>query len=98
MHDESDTTDTSYADWVRASEIGEYAYCGRAYWLQHVVGEGEPEDAGHAEQLAAGATAHEDYGRQHLRHAVVRRRVLTAIGIMLLIVAVAVAILAGRAP
>ena len=77
--------DNSADDWVRASEVGEYAYCARAYWLHRVVNAGEPEDDAHAEALAGGAIAHEDYGRATLRRGLRRRRALTVLGIALLI-------------
>jgi hypothetical protein len=83
-------------DWVRASEVGEYAYCARAYWLHRVVGAGEPQDDAHAELLASGAIAHEDYGRTTLRGGLRRRRALTVIGIALLIAAVLLAVSALR--
>jgi CRISPR/Cas system-associated exonuclease Cas4 (RecB family) len=42
---------------IRASEIGEYVYCARAWWLRRVVGE-EP----------AGAERRERGVQQHARH------------------------------
>jgi CRISPR/Cas system-associated exonuclease Cas4 (RecB family) len=44
---------------IRASEVGEYVYCARAWWLRRVEGE---EPAGQA-QREAGIVRH----RQHAR-------------------------------
>jgi hypothetical protein len=44
---------------VRASEIGEYVYCRRAWWLRHVQGHA----SANVRQLAAGAAAHARQGR-----------------------------------
>ncbi len=53
--------------WIRASEINEYIYCRRAWWLRRV--------AGHASQnvreLTAGTAYHKEHGR------VVRRATLS---------------------
>lgn len=46
-------------DVIRASEIGQYAYCARAWWLQRVQGY-EPQDR---RALEAGLALH----RQHSR-------------------------------
>lgn len=86
--------DNSADDWVRASEVGEYAYCARAYWLHRVVNAGEPEGDAHAELLTAGAIAHEDYARATLRRGLRRRRALTVIGVALLIASALLAVAA----
>ncbi len=44
---------------IRASEIGEYIYCHRAWWLGRVRG---VENANHAE-LEAGIARHQAHGR-----------------------------------
>jgi len=44
---------------IRASEVGEYVYCARAWWLRRVAGE-EPE--GH-ERRELGTLMHEAHGR-----------------------------------
>lgn len=44
---------------IRASEVGEYVYCARAWWLRRVAGE-EPE--GH-ERRATGVAMHARHGR-----------------------------------
>ncbi len=44
---------------VRASEIGEYVYCRRAWWLHHVQGHA----SANVQELAAGTTAHAGHGR-----------------------------------
>ncbi|HEX6289357.1 MAG TPA: hypothetical protein VFZ66_09215 [Herpetosiphonaceae bacterium] len=45
---------------IRASEIGEYVYCHRAWWLHHSVG---LEPAGR-ERRARGTALHRRHGRQ----------------------------------
>jgi CRISPR/Cas system-associated exonuclease Cas4 (RecB family) len=47
---------------VRASEIGEYAYCSRAWWYRHVKRVPPPGD-GNSERLARGVEAHRRHGR-----------------------------------
>lgn len=44
---------------VRASEIGEFAYCARAWWLARVLGRPRENLA----QLAAGRARHEQHGQ-----------------------------------
>ncbi|WP_298816951.1 hypothetical protein [Chloroflexus sp.] len=46
-------------DIIRASELGEYAYCARAWWLRRVAGV-EPDGA---ERRAAGTVSHARHGR-----------------------------------
>ncbi len=47
---------------IRASEIGEYSYCSRAWWYRHVL-KVSPEGTGKSGRLAAGRRAHERHGR-----------------------------------
>ena len=44
---------------IRASEIGEYAYCARAWWLGRVLG----YRPANLERLAAGEAAHVRHGQ-----------------------------------
>jgi len=44
---------------IRASEVGEYVYCARAWWLRRVAGE-EPEGQARRE---AGTAIHAAHGR-----------------------------------
>ena len=44
---------------IRASEIGEYVYCHRAWWLGRVRGEA----SANVPEMAAGAGAHARHGR-----------------------------------
>ncbi len=44
---------------MRASEIGEYVFCHRAWWLHHVQG----HSSANAQELAAGAAMHAGHGR-----------------------------------
>ena len=45
---------------IRASEIGQYAYCARAWWLGRVLG----YCSHNVEDMAAGAEEHASHGRQ----------------------------------
>jgi CRISPR/Cas system-associated exonuclease Cas4 (RecB family) len=44
---------------IRASELGEYVFCHRAWWLRHVAG----YESANTRQLEWGAGAHEQHGR-----------------------------------
>jgi CRISPR/Cas system-associated exonuclease Cas4 (RecB family) len=44
---------------IRASEVGEYTYCARSWWLRRVAGE-EPEGR---ERREAGVALHAAHGR-----------------------------------
>lgn len=69
--------------YIRASEIGTYVYCRRAWWLKQVAGF-EPQDK--AEVWAAGEAAHLQHGQQVRRAQNQRRaaRVLLVCGLLLL--------------
>ncbi len=45
-------------DWVRASEVGQFTFCARAWWLQHVRG-ARPDDE---TPLRAGRAMHQRHG------------------------------------
>jgi CRISPR/Cas system-associated exonuclease Cas4 (RecB family) len=45
---------------IRASELGEYAYCARAWWLGRVLG----YRPANLEELAAGEAAHIQHGQK----------------------------------
>ncbi len=48
---------------IRASELGEYSYCSRAWWYRHVIKIAPPDHAS-SERLARGVQAHKQHGRQ----------------------------------
>jgi len=45
--------------WVRASDISDYVYCGRSWWLQRVRGFASQN----RRQLEAGSNYHRQHGR-----------------------------------
>jgi hypothetical protein len=45
--------------FIRASEVGQYAYCARAWWLNQVQGVASENQEG----LEAGKSAHKRHGR-----------------------------------
>jgi hypothetical protein len=67
---------------IRASEIGAYIYCHRAWWYQQ---KGEPS-ANQAE-LAGGAAIHEKHGK-----AVVATGCLRTLAVIILLAALALAV------
>lgn len=71
---------------IRASEIGEYVYCARAWWLRRVAGL-EPDGR---ERRERGTLLHRRHGR-----AVAGSRVLLLLAAALLVAAVAL-IVVGR--
>lgn len=62
---------------IRASEIGEYVYCARAWWLRRVVGE---EPTGQA-QREAGTLHHARHSRAVARSS----QLLWVAGLLLLV-------------
>lgn len=70
---------------IRASEIGQYAYCARAWWLARVLG----YRSSHREAMDAGAAAHERHGRAVVSYHHLRR----AGGVLLAIALLAAALL-----
>lgn len=65
----------SYERWIRASEINEFVYCRRSWWLQRRDG----QTSKNIEVMLAGQAYHEDHGR-------LARRALMAQGLMYLLV------------
>jgi hypothetical protein len=45
---------------IRASEVGQYAYCARAWWLGRALG----YRSHNVEEMTAGAEEHDSHGRQ----------------------------------
>jgi CRISPR/Cas system-associated exonuclease Cas4 (RecB family) len=74
---------------IRASEISQYAYCARAWWLGNV--EGLP--SGHQQEMAAGEAVHQRHGRG-VRTSLTLSRL--AYGVLLLAVVIGVVWLVSR--
>jgi CRISPR/Cas system-associated exonuclease Cas4 (RecB family) len=74
-------------DLIRASEIGEYIYCHRAWWLRHVQGV-EPENLA---VLERGRKAHGRHARrvERVALATLAARLLVLVAAILLIAAFA---------
>jgi CRISPR/Cas system-associated exonuclease Cas4 (RecB family) len=71
---------------IRASEVGEYVYCARAWWLHRVAGE---EPTGH-ERRERGVELHARHGQQ-----VIGSSLLLWLAVLLLIAAIVMLVL-GR--
>ncbi|MFQ5814396.1 MAG: hypothetical protein ACE5I2_14560 [Anaerolineae bacterium] len=54
---------------IRASELGEYAYCARAWWLGRVLG----YRSANLERMAAGEAAHVRHGQKVVSSGRLRR-------------------------
>lgn len=46
--------------WINASELAEYAYCRRAWWLRHVRG----LRSGNVRRMESGSAYHRGHGRR----------------------------------
>jgi CRISPR/Cas system-associated exonuclease Cas4 (RecB family) len=65
---------------IRASELGQYAYCARAWWLGRVLG----YRSANLESMAAGEAAHARHGRKVLSSHRLRRWAYAALALALL--------------
>jgi hypothetical protein len=74
---------------IRASEIGEYVYCHRAWWLHHVQGHA----SANVRELADGTALHARHGRR-----VGLAGALRTLAILLLLAALLVFILSRLPP
>jgi hypothetical protein len=70
---------------IRASEIGQYDFCAKAWWLGSI--EGVPPS--NIQQLQAGTAAHEEHGQQVKRASQlqVAAFVLMGLGVIILLIA-----------
>ena len=68
---------------IRASEIGTYLYCRRAWWYQK---HGEPSE--HQAEMAAGSEMHYEHGRTAMRLGCLRvlAYCLVLIGLVVLVI------------
>src|SRR5688572_9674026 len=57
---------------ISASEIGEYAYCSRAWWYRHVVRLAPPQSSGVEGRFSRGRAAHHSHGRRVARATLLR--------------------------
>ena len=71
---------------IRASEVGEYVFCHRAWWLRSIEGRTPDTDR----RLEMGSAQHRAYGRQ-----VAVSRALLIAGLLLLVVSLAGLLLGG---
>ena len=71
---------------IRASEVAQYEYCARAWWLGRVLG----YRSSHQEAMDAGTAAHERHGRVVVSYHRLRR----AGGLLLAMALMAAAVLA----
>ncbi|MBC7261998.1 MAG: hypothetical protein H5T63_08290 [Chloroflexi bacterium] len=82
--------DKRSASVIRASELGQYAFCARSWWLEHVQG----CPSAHAQEMVYGQVAHKAHGQavvryyrlQHLAYILLLMAALVgAVGLYLLI-------------
>ena len=62
---------------IRASEIGQYDFCAKAWWLGSVEGV-QPSNV---RELQAGTRAHEEHGRQVRRAAQMQLAAIVLVGL-----------------
>ena len=70
---------------IRASEIGQYDFCAKAWWLGSI--EGVPPSNIH--ELQAGTAAHQEHGRQVRRASQMQAAafIVVALGVIVLVLA-----------
>ena len=79
-------TDSRASGVIRASEVGQYAFCARAWWLGSV--EGQPSTL--QEEMATGETAHRRHGQRVRASVTLRRTAYLLLALALLAAAIAV--------
>ncbi len=67
--------------YIQASEVGQYAYCARAWWLGSVLG----LSSSRQNDLAAGVAAHRAHGRRVRRVSSLTRAAWACLGLALLL-------------
>lgn len=67
--------------WIRASEIGEYLYCRRSWWLQRVQGLASQN----VRELAEGTEYHQAHGRSVQKAMWAQRIAYVVFGLVLFI-------------
>jgi len=65
---------------IRASELGQYAYCARAWWLGRVLG----YRSANLENMAAGEAAHVRHGQKVVSYNRLRRWAYVSLALALL--------------
>ena len=65
---------------IRASELGQYAYCARAWWLGRVLG----YRSANLERMAAGEAAHVRHGHKVVGYHRLRRWAYVSLALALL--------------
>ena len=70
---------------IRASEIGQYDYCAKAWWLGSIEG----VSPSNVQQLQAGTAAHENHGRRVHRASQLQTTafILVGLGVLILLAA-----------
>ena len=68
---------------IRASEIGQYDFCARAWWLGSIEGV-QPSNV---RELQAGTAAHEEHGRQVQRAAQMQLAAIVLVGLGVIVLA-----------
>lgn len=81
----------SNGDIIRSSEIGEYIYCARAWWLSRVQG----VESRNLAALEAGQTAHDRHARTVVAFQRQRRLALIFLGLAIVAALAALAVAAG---
>jgi len=72
--------ETGHEEVIRASEIGEYVHCHRAWWLNKVQGVENQNRA----WLDAGTERHQAHGQQVARASLMQNAALILVGIAIL--------------
>lgn len=84
-------TNTESGDIIRASELGEYVYCARAWWLRRVRG----VESSNVAALESGQATHDRHGRAVAAFQLQRRLAWIVVGLAMLVALTALALALG---